>query len=357
MRLGLLATGLLLIAGDACASNARDLLAAPNPLRNRPGVTSTGPASAPNGRPSRHDGEPAAQPTFDPFAVQTAFKSIADAAGLEPVARETGGSTLAILATASSTNERLVNEPMAPPTVEVRATPSIAPEALPSADNAVPIAELEEAPALSERNETGPNDARPAESATTDAEPHETTAVAEPRRLSFSAAAPTDTPAKPLSLPDPLQALAGWNPTTESLVTTGSGLALVVGLLMLTAWTLRKAQPRSARPLPKEVAEVLGRAPLGGRAQAQLLRLGNKLVLVSVAPDHAETLCEITDESEVARLRAICDQPSGGSAAAFEDLFGQMADAPAEEGFLGGGYDPQRLADAYANTPGGRRYA
>ncbi len=159
---------------------------------------------------------------------------------------------------------------------------------------------------------------------------------------------------------NPLQQLLAWRPPSGAMTAAGSGLAIVVGLMFVSAWVVKKSLPRSARTLPTEVAEVLGRVQLAGKQTAQLLRIGPKLVLVAVTPDGAKAITEITDEAEVQRLLAACEQQGGhGSTAAFEQIFQQMAGEPAGPGFLGDeapAFDPQRLASAYANTPGGRSY-
>ncbi len=60
---------------------------------------------------------------------------------------------------------------------------------------------------------------------------------------------------------------------------------------------------------------MLGRAPLAGRQQVHLVRLGSKLVLVSVSQAGIETLSEVTDPDEVQRLVALCRQGHANSAA------------------------------------------
>lgn len=87
-----------------------------------------------------------------------------------------------------------------------------------------------------------------------------------------------------------------------------SSLAIVIGLFLLLAWLSRRAMPRAAIALPQDVVEVLGKSPLAGRSYLQLIRLGNKLVLISTTPDGAEPLSEIDDPEEVNRLTGICRQ-------------------------------------------------
>ncbi|MFW6169475.1 MAG: FliO/MopB family protein [Planctomycetota bacterium] len=87
-----------------------------------------------------------------------------------------------------------------------------------------------------------------------------------------------------------------------------SSLAIVLGLFFLVVWLARRALPRSAVSLPKDVLEVLGRSPLAARHNLQLIRLGQRLLLVSVTPETAETLAEITDVDEVNHLAGLCRQ-------------------------------------------------
>lgn len=162
---------------------------------------------------------------------------------------------------------------------------------------------------------------------------------------------------------NPLESLMSWRPTTQTLTATGGGLAIAVGLLVAMTCLVRGCLPKSARPLPRDVVEVLGRAPLGGKQTTQLVRVGSKLVLIAITPDGPETLTEITDPGEVARLVAACDSNSGrGANAEFDSMLQEMSDERATPGFLDTsdrqdgplGFDPRSLAAAYANTPGGR---
>lgn len=140
---------------------------------------------------------------------------------------------------------------------------------------------------------------------------------------------------------------------------TAAALAVVLGLFLLLMWVWKRAAPKSSRQLPGEVVSVIGRVPLANKQVAQLVKVGNKLLLVNITPEGAETLTEITDPEEVARILADCEQTNPTSAsAAFREVFDQLAKEPAY-GFLGDEeqmVDRQQLAAAYANTPGGRAY-
>jgi len=149
-----------------------------------------------------------------------------------------------------------------------------------------------------------------------------------------------DRPAVEIPLPLPSPGAASTPPTPSrttkksaatrfgrlpSLITTGGSLAVVLGLFFVLAWVIRHSMPGGTALLPKEAVEVLGRAPLAARQQVQLLRCGNKLILVSVTPTGATTLTEITEPKEVDRLAGLCRQVQpGSSTAAFRQVFQQF---------------------------------
>jgi flagellar biogenesis protein FliO len=115
-----------------------------------------------------------------------------------------------------------------------------------------------------------------------------------------------------------------------------SALAVVIGAFLLFAWILRRGTAGTATALPADVVSVLGRVPLAARQFVQLLRVGNKLVLVSLSPGGAETITEITDPAEVDRLAGLCQQSSPHSTTkAFEKVFQQLAHERTPSGFFG----------------------
>jgi flagellar biogenesis protein FliO len=138
--------------------------------------------------------------------------------------------------------------------------------------------------------------------------------VVENARHSESSAAATSVAPTPLSPRNSANRTeVGQRPNgPPPLVTIAGSLALVLGVFFLVAWALRWASPRGMRTLPGEVLEMLGRVRLDSRQQAHLLRLGNKLLLVSVSAAGAETLTEITDPFEVDRLAGLCRQRRSG---------------------------------------------
>lgn len=97
----------------------------------------------------------------------------------------------------------------------------------------------------------------------------------------------------------------------QSVVQVVGSLAAVLGVFFLIVWMLRRASPQRAGVLPAEAFEVLGRAPLGNHQQVQLLRCGERLLLVAVGgtgTNAATTLTEISEPAEVDQLISLCRQ-------------------------------------------------
>lgn len=159
--------------------------------------------------------------------------------------------------------------------------------------------------------------------------------ASDPRRLAPRSSGKYDNPPTTASNSD-RAALPFSTPQIESLGTAGAGLAIVVGLFLLCAWLLRRGGPKPTSALPKEVVSVLGRIPLVGRNFAQLIQIGNKLILVSITTDGVATpITEVTDPQEVDRLLAICTKNRKHSTTAeFQQVLQQLAREPAK-GFLG----------------------
>ena len=118
----------------------------------------------------------------------------------------------------------------------------------------------------------------------------------------------------------------------SGIATGMASLAVVLGLFLAAAWAVRRGMPAGPAKLPGEVVEVLGRTPLTGRQFAHLIRCGNKLLLVHLAPGSAETLTEITDPVEVDRLAGLCRQAHPHSATtSFRQVFQQFSRQESEE--------------------------
>lgn len=118
---------------------------------------------------------------------------------------------------------------------------------------------------------------------------------------------------------------------TASIV---ASLLVVIGLFLVFAWVGKKNMKPGTGRLSKEIIQVLGKSQLSGKQQLELVRVGQKLLLLCVTPHSVETLTEITEPNEVERLLAIVRQDSPGSmSSTFQEVLTQMGHKPAR-GFL-----------------------
>ncbi|MFT5524325.1 MAG: flagellar biogenesis protein FliO [Pirellulaceae bacterium] len=144
----------------------------------------------------------------------------------------------------------------------------------------------------------------------------------------------------PISAPDPerdsgLMTAPGGS-KNGVLTTATASLVIVISLFLLLVFLTRKTLPKGNAQLPTDVVETLGRATLSNRQAMQLVKIGKKLILLSVTPTGAETLTEITDADEVQRLIALCQTGAGTSiTSSFRQVLHQMGEEPAPPGFLG----------------------
>lgn len=139
------------------------------------------------------------------------------------------------------------------------------------------------------------------------------------------------------------------NPT-ESLITMGGSLCVVLTLFFGLAWLTRRGLPKGHGKLPGEVIEVLGKTPLAKGQELQLIRVGARLVLICVTSSGSETLTEIVDRTEVDRLSTICRTNSPSSmTAAFNQVLTGVGREPAS-GFTGS-------SRTSADRRGGRSHA
>jgi flagellar biogenesis protein FliO len=119
---------------------------------------------------------------------------------------------------------------------------------------------------------------------------------------------------------------------TAAIGTVASSLAIVLGLFAALVWFSKRFAPSGAAALPQEAVELLGRTPLDGRQTMQLIRVGNRLLLVALSAGGATTLTEITDPLEVEHLAGLCRPgKSNSSTAAFSRVLSQLAHEPADQ--------------------------
>lgn len=117
--------------------------------------------------------------------------------------------------------------------------------------------------------------------------------------------------------------------------TVAGSLGIVLGVFFVLAWCTRRLNPGATSLLPNEAVEVLGRAPLAGRQQMQLVRVGHKLLLVAITPSGVVPLTEINDAAEIEHLSGLCRRGQSSSAsAAFREALQQLSSERAPPGFV-----------------------
>ncbi|HIA19927.1 MAG TPA: hypothetical protein EYN70_11010 [Planctomycetaceae bacterium] len=131
------------------------------------------------------------------------------------------------------------------------------------------------------------------------------------------------------------RSLSAPRSSTQAITTVLSALAIVLGVFFLVVWITRSANKRRWLPLPDEAVQLLGRAPLAGRQWMQLIRVGNKLVMVSVNSNQVDTLTEITNPEEVERLVAVCHKSQPNS---IRQTFQQVLNRTSQGGSDRGSY-------------------
>jgi hypothetical protein len=138
----------------------------------------------------------------------------------------------------------------------------------------------------------------------------------------------------------------------HGLSTLIGGLSVCVGAFLLFVWATRRTAPKGMAVLPLEVVELLGRAPLNGRQYLQLVRIGRKLVLLSVSTQHSGVIAEIDDAGEVERLAGLCQATKPQSVTnSFRAILGEYArgslrDEPVNVPASAGGLRPNRVSAA-----------
>ena len=112
--------------------------------------------------------------------------------------------------------------------------------------------------------------------------------VAATAEVSAQASVPPLSPA----LPDPLS----WG----ALMQLGLGLVLVVGLILLLAWLVRRV---NGVAVAGQGMKVLAAIPLGQRERAVLVQVGEQQMLLGVAPGRVNLLARfdepVVDSAEV----------------------------------------------------------
>jgi flagellar biogenesis protein FliO len=130
---------------------------------------------------------------------------------------------------------------------------------------------------------------------------------------------------RPPSFPTPTGAVGG---------VVGS-LAAVLGVFLVIVWLSKRMTPAGSAPLPKDAVELLGRTALSGQHAMQLVRVGGRLLLISLSPQGASTLMQISDPTEVERILGLVRKNGASSiSASFQQTLADLQREPSGRSFV-----------------------
>lgn len=90
-----------------------------------------------------------------------------------------------------------------------------------------------------------------------------------------------------------------------ALVKMLAALGLVLGLLLVAYWALRRFTPLGrAAGAASGGLRLLGRLPLGGKAWLSVVEAGGEVLIVGVTEQSVNLLARVEDPEQAARLRA-----------------------------------------------------
>lgn len=111
------------------------------------------------------------------------------------------------------------------------------------------------------------------------------------------------------------------------LISIIGSLLIVLSAFFILMMIFRKMSPKGNRLLPKEAFEDLGRTFLTPKLQLHLLRLGHRLILVSVTQDGVSPITEVTDPDEVVPLLGMCRQlDPNSSSERFRKIYSELSE-------------------------------
>ena len=103
------------------------------------------------------------------------------------------------------------------------------------------------------------------------------------------------------------------------------GLAVVLGLIFLVSYVLRRYVP-AVRALGGGALNVVQRTPLSPKQSIALVRAGRRMVLIGITPDHISSLAVIDDPEECADLQACAGKDGNRVRADFDAVLSREAD-------------------------------
>ena len=97
------------------------------------------------------------------------------------------------------------------------------------------------------------------------------------------------------------------------VLSTLAALGVVIGLVFVIRWVLRRGGVASTSTPRSSVVEVLSRSTVAPRSHVVLMRVGQRVLIVSDSPAGMRTLAQVSDPEEVAELLGLVDASAPAS--------------------------------------------
>jgi flagellar biogenesis protein FliO len=108
----------------------------------------------------------------------------------------------------------------------------------------------------------------------------------------------------------------------------GLSLAIVIGLIFLARFTIKRLFPAASVGRSTQVIKVLSRSVIAPKQQFLLLQVGKRLIVVGDSGSNMSALAEIADAQEVASIIGqLSSETSSSSTAAFGAMFRKQRSA------------------------------
>lgn len=120
---------------------------------------------------------------------------------------------------------------------------------------------------------------------------------------------------------------------SQSATRMVAALAVVLGAFMVLLWVTKKIQGPSQSIMSKQTLEVLGQKQINKIHSLHLIRLGQRILLISASDSSVTCLSEINDPVEVAQLLETNSQAGESSElprSTFKRIFAQYEQNPNE---------------------------
>jgi flagellar protein FliO/FliZ len=90
-------------------------------------------------------------------------------------------------------------------------------------------------------------------------------------------------------------------------------LGLVLGLIYLTVWVMRKASPKMMRVSPNGAIKILAMNYLGPKKALYLVEVVGRVLLIGMTDNNINTLAEFDDPEEIANIQARVERTNAPS--------------------------------------------